>query len=1104
MFVPASRFAWLKVLLTAATIYVPSGGSALFAQTIVQSTPVVLQAEQRQYKLGSHMRLYRDRAGKLTFREIRTLETGWFPAPHEVPNFVYDPAVYWIRIQVDNPLAAARELYLELAYPLHDFVDAYIPRPDGDYQVVRTGDQRPVETRPVLNRHFVFPLTMPAKSSRMLYLRLSSIDGLQEPMALRLWDRREFAIHDLVETSWLAMLLGAIFIIALYNLLLYPALRDPSYLANSFFLVALGFFQLAYKGFGPLLFPSADTFWNNYFHAHIIGISLMGMLLFSRFFLNTRELSGNWDRFIFTVLGLLFTHQVLAPFLPMYVAILSLASFALVCTVSMAALSITSMMRGFRAARYFLITFAASFLGSIALMLKGLSFLPSNFFTENSFLFSAVLSAVLLSLALADRMKQMREEKDQARKDALETERKSNEGLARTNRELKRLDGLKDDFLANTSHELRTPLNGIIGITESLLDGAAGPLTEQTRGDLRLVASGGRRLASLVNDILDFSKLRHGDITLHRRPVDPSPIINVVLALSRHMIEGRELELVYDGVQAPLVFADENRLEQILHNLIGNAVKFTRKGVVIVSTRSLPDEGDSGLLEVTVADTGIGIPPEKQEMIFDSFTQGDGSVSREYSGTGLGLSITRKLVELHGGTIRVDSVPGEGARFIFTLPLADEETVRASGDPAGDDHRRDTRLADLAAKREALPAAAHGPAPDLMLSSSRPGSIRTLIVDDDPINLKVLRNHLTLLGHEVTQALDGREALELLDDERGFDLLLLDVMMPGLSGYEVCRILREEKSESELPVIMLTAKNRVMDLVTGLDSGANDYLVKPFDPRELNARVRTMLKLKDAARSQSELAGLNAGLELAREIQQSLLPRELPRVPGMDIAVRYRSMENVGGDYYDLIAADGKLGALVADVSGHGVPAALIVSIVKIAFWFHRRALDKPDEIFEGMNRALMGNIGNEFVTACYVCVDPEQMLLSSSNAGHPALLLWKKSRRELISIRPLGRILGFLPNANFEVHSEELSPGDRIIMYTDGVLEAGNEEEKQFEEERLHDFVRAHQDLSAEDFARLLVKTVTQWSGGPAGVEDDIAVLVMDMPDDCAGTGSN
>ena len=394
---------------------------------------------------------------------------------------------------------------------------------------------------------------------------------------------------------------------------------------------------------------------------------------------------------------------------------------------------------------------------------------------------------------------------------------------------LLRADALKDEFLANTSHELRTPLNGIIGIGQSMIDGATGPLSDEQRRNLGMVVASGRRLANLVNDLLDFSKLRHEKIELNCRPTDLHAVADLVLTVSQALVGKRPLR-VFNRIspQIALAEADEDRVQQILFNLIGNALKFTPAGTVEVFAQAR-----GAWLEVTVADTGIGIAPERLEKIFESFSQGDGSANREQGGTGLGLAITRQLLELHGGTIRVESEPGVGSRFTFTLPLS--RTTRAMvAPPDRPDQPVSQVLADVRLAEAKQPSAA---------PATGGAGYRILVVDDEPVNVQALVNYLSLANYTVAIATNGQEALDYLASGEPCDLVLLDVMMPRISGFEVCERIRERHSPAELPVILLTAKNRVSDLVSGFSAGANDYLTKPFASDELLARVNVHLEL---------------------------------------------------------------------------------------------------------------------------------------------------------------------------------------------------------------------------------------------------------------------
>ncbi len=449
-----------------------------------------------------------------------------------------------------------------------------------------------------------------------------------------------------------------------------------------------------------------------------------------------------------------------------------------------------------------------------------------------------------------------------ARQKALEAEREAKEAQLKVVERLKEMDRLKDEFLANTSHELRTPLNGIIGIADSLVEGAAGSVNPETRENLMMIINSGKRLANLVNDILDFAKLKHKNLELQSRPVDLRGVTHVVLALSRHLMGKKTLILKNEIPEDfPAAHADENRLQQILQNLIGNAVKFTEHGTVTVTARVLDAAaGAAPMVEISISDTGIGIPRDKHERIFESFEQGDGSTAREYGGTGLGLAVSRQLVELHGGKIHVESEPGRRSTFSFTLPIAGEKAAADAGGVGltkvrSDDSMTETALPGEApgdAPLEPIFEAAASPLPAVVAVTGVDGErISVLIVDDEPVNLQVLSNLLSLQNYAIHRATNGREALDLVESGQKFDIVLLDVMMPKMSGYEVCAAIRKKYMPNELPVVLLTAKNQVADLVEGFKMGANDYLTKPVSKDELGARLRTHLILSQIANAYS-------------------------------------------------------------------------------------------------------------------------------------------------------------------------------------------------------------------------------------------------------------
>ena len=400
------------------------------------------------------------------------------------------------------------------------------------------------------------------------------------------------------------------------------------------------------------------------------------------------------------------------------------------------------------------------------------------------------------------------------------------------NEKLKHLDKLKDEFLANTSHELRTPLNGIMGIAESLLGGSGGNLPAPVQDKLKTVYTSGKRLSHLIDDILDFSKMKSGAMKLEQTPVDLRVAVDMVFELVQPRTDAKGIDLIKDlDPDLGMVMADENRLQQILINLVGNAVKFTTKGSIKVSAKMEVNQ-----IVVGVHDTGMGIPAADQARIFQSFQQVDGTASRTHGGTGLGLAISKRLVELQGGSIWVNSEPEQGTTFFFTLK------------PAHSSFSADARIDSGDRVRKSAPVDSASVPSTVVPGKTSPSEFHILIVDDEPVNRNILQDHLSWENQRVTQAEDGKRALEILAEDPTIDLILLDIMMPGMSGVEVCRQLRKSRSAAELPIIFLTAKTQLEDLVHGFNSGANDYLTKPFTKQELVARVTTQLHLRQANR----------------------------------------------------------------------------------------------------------------------------------------------------------------------------------------------------------------------------------------------------------------
>lgn len=673
----------------------------------------------------------------------------------------------------------------------------------------------------------------------------------------------------------------------------------------------------------------------------------------------------------------------------------------------------------------------------------------------------------------------------------LSENKEANAQLKIANAELQHLDELKDEFLANTSHELRTPLNGIIGIAESLMDGATGPLPSLTLSNLEMITSSGRRLSSLVNDILDFSKLKHQTIELQKKPIGMRELVDVVLSISRPLVGSKNLQIINAiSPELPAVLVDENRVQQILYNLIGNAIKFTDSGTIEISaeleTKKPLNLRNNNQLAITVSDTGIGIPEDKISRIFESFEQADGSTAREYGGTGLGLAVSKQLVELHGGQISVTSTIGLGSRFTFTLPIAGENSETLPQITA-----RSNLRSRVSHQLREMP----GPFKQTLSIAPESHGFRILIVDDEPVNLQVLVNHLSLHNYAITQATNGKQALELI--EKGFkpDLILLDVMMPRMTGYEVTEKLRAKFPATELPIVLLTAKNQVMDLVEGLSVGANDYLTKPIAKDELLARIRTHINL---CQLRAENIRMSAELEVTRQLQKMLLPvaSELESIAELDIAAFMEPAEEVGGDYYDAIARDNHVKIGIGDVTGHGLESGVLMIMAQTAV----RALLANQEtnlvnFLTAINRTIYDNVQRMKAekSMTLTLLDYHDGLLRLSGQHEEIIVVRQDGSVELIDTINLGFPLGLEADiADFVAEAQvQLGSGDGAVLYTDGITEAEDIQGRLYGLERLVEVVKLNWSHSAYEIRQAVIEDLRQHIGEQK-VYDDITLVVL------------
>ncbi|KQO15736.1 hybrid sensor histidine kinase/response regulator [Paenibacillus sp. Leaf72] len=406
------------------------------------------------------------------------------------------------------------------------------------------------------------------------------------------------------------------------------------------------------------------------------------------------------------------------------------------------------------------------------------------------------------------------------------------------NKQLQKADKIKDQFLANTSHELRTPLHGIMNIAYNVVTKEKTRLAKSSLEDMQLLITISRRMSQLLGDLLDVARLQEQRIVLQREPLSIQAIAPGVIAMLQFMKEHKPINLHMDISESlPLVLADEKRLVQILYNLLHNALKYTEEGSITVSAEMRDKQAI-----IHISDTGLGIDKETQEKIFLPYEQGSFGIS-DGQGIGLGLSICKQLVELHGGALTVRSELGKGSVFSFNLPLADEAKLPLAKFP-----KPSGQVPEIIEETPAGFLLPHHFSGEMEAAATLAPLLKEefahiLAVDDDPINLNVLASILSTEPYTLTTARSGREALQLLGT-RQWDLLIADVMMPQMSGYELTQKVREQFSMSELPVLLLTARSQQADIYTGFSAGASDYVTKPVDALELKYRIRALIALK--------------------------------------------------------------------------------------------------------------------------------------------------------------------------------------------------------------------------------------------------------------------
>ncbi|HJV52215.1 MAG TPA: 7TM diverse intracellular signaling domain-containing protein, partial [Noviherbaspirillum sp.] len=757
-------------------------------------------------------------------------------------NFGMSPDAVWLRVTLRNSAPAEAERLLVIAFPQLDSVELYAPQGSG-FRKMTAGDGQPFAQRPLEHRHFVFPLRLAGHSQATYYLRVASDSSLDIPATL--WEPHAFDSDSLRQYIGQALYFGMWLALGLYNLLLFISLRDRTYFYYVMFTATSALSLLSYSGIGFQFLWPESPYWANI--SSMIGFASNGLalLLFQRHLMATRETAPGLDsamRIFMAANVLQMAGFIWLPFGLMVQAGIAIDALNMLFS---AGVAIVCLKRGQRSARVFLLAFGVLMLTALLTALRSFGVVPTNFFTTNGLQLGSALEMLLFSLALADRFNLIRAEKEAAQQELVENLKRSERmleqrveertaELSRTNAELREHERalhaakevaeeasrMKSAFLANMSHEIRTPMNAVIGMAYLAL---RTELTGKQRDYVEKIHRSAISLLGIINDILDFSKIEAGKLDIEKTDFSLNEVLGNVSTVTSQKAHEKGLHYLFDvadDVPVHLV-GDPLRLGQVLINLMSNAIKFTPQGEVRLHCRVLRISHKEVELRFEVRDTGIGMTPEQQSRLFDAFTQADDSTTRKYGGTGLGLAISKRLVEMMGGVLTLQSTVGVGSTFGFTLRFGLGAILQAM-----------------------LPHL-----PERLLGC------RVLVVDDNPAAREILVQLIEGLRLAADAEAGGAEALAALrraDATTPYDLVLADFGMPGMNGLELASAINAAGLRHMPKVILVTAFGREEVIRHAESAPLAAVLFKPIDQSMLHDTLLNVLARDTGVRSAPE------------------------------------------------------------------------------------------------------------------------------------------------------------------------------------------------------------------------------------------------------------
>ena len=784
---------------------------ALFFASLTHATePLVLEPELEQSALGLYSDIFEDPSRELSLDDVLTpkISKQFIPGTSENPNFGLTKSAYWLRLKIRNPQAHPLRMKL-LLQPHYQTLAVYTITANGQ-RTTQLKDLDDLVDRKLSRRKLIISaIDFAPLETLTVYIRITNTLPLYA--SLSLWQDEALQDYFQTEAYFLGIAWGILLLIIGVNLLLFLFTRELRYFYYVLFIGGFLLFRM-YVNLWGTIYLSPVSGWNNYIITVLILISMNAGILYLLKMFNISEKAPQMNnvakvRMSLNILFLVFPYFIGIQWTFKIIMLTNIILFYF-----MWVLIPLNWKEGKLSSRISVMAVGIFYSFAIIQILRVLGVFPNNLLTTYAIEIGLIFQSLFHFASMDALVREEFKEKELAQQQALRT--------------LRRADEMKDQLLANTSHELRTPLHGMIGLMDMILSSTTEKLTRKTKRQLQLVAENARRLNDMVGKLLDLAALQGHRVKINMESVILHTLVEAVLNLSQALV-GKKPILLQNKIpqNLPPVSADPNSLKQILLNLIANALKYTDSGKVTISAHLLKNK-----VRIEVADSGVGISQDQLENIFESFRRGESPKIREQEGLGLGLSICQELLKAHGSHLEVRSVPQEGSVFSFDLPVSTAPAVAGT-----------SKLPTEKELAKSLDATIPLPIEKLVSNSSTKLQ-HILVVDDDFTNLEIVFGHVAG-QYNLTSCDSGQDALNVLEKDSSIRLVLLDVMMPKLDGFEVCELIREKHSAEELPVLLLTALDNEEDIAQGYLSGANDYLSKPFRKTELLARIAAQLRL---------------------------------------------------------------------------------------------------------------------------------------------------------------------------------------------------------------------------------------------------------------------